>query len=84
MTTIDPVTRAQLIRLSTIWRKRAHKVGPMHAWWDYIFDVESVLKGEQTAVVWTPEQLVTVGREGLIKYAGWTEEKLDKEVGVFP
>jgi len=50
--------RAELTRLVAELRKVAQPVGPIHSWWDLIFDVEAVLKGRRSILTQTPEKWI--------------------------
>lgn len=79
MNTITDLERRQLLGLHNEWEKIAVKVGPLHAWWDYIFDVRCILAGKPPLLSWNAQQYIEEGRDGLIKYGHWKKDLLEKD-----
>jgi hypothetical protein len=46
--------RARLVELAAWMRKIAAPVGPLHGYWDTIFDIEALLAGRETCLKMTP------------------------------
>jgi hypothetical protein len=42
------MTDDELRKAAIAMRKIAAPIGPMHAYWDVIFDIEAILKGEKS------------------------------------
>ena len=59
----DPKVR--LAELVVELRQRAAPVGPMHAFWDMIFDIEAVLANRDAVVKMTIEQRIAEAEEAL-------------------
>lgn len=55
--TIPPTAaqRIRLLELAAVMRHRAAKVGPMHSWWDDIFDMEALATDRPTHPNWSAE-----------------------------
>jgi hypothetical protein len=56
------MTTEQRLKLTLLEREMtriAAPVGPMHGWWDPIFDIRAVLGGEQPLVEMSVEERVT-------------------------
>jgi len=49
-------------------REIASPVGPMHAWWDMIFDGETLLKGGRPILNWTEEDWIKEAEGNLFKH----------------
>ena len=75
---LTPLQRAQLLTLATAWRVIAQPVGPMHSWWDYIFDVEAMLLGGTPMRGESVEWYIDYGRLELIKGKYWNESALNE------
>lgn len=67
MNTITSEQRVKLDLLQRAMTTIALPVGPMHAWWDPIFDIGELLAGRKT--------MVTMTSEGWIEYAESTLTK---------
>jgi hypothetical protein len=55
----SPITAedcAQLTALAHQLRAMAEPQGPLHAWWDWIGDIEAVVAGEPTLLHLTPAE----------------------------
>lgn len=46
----EECTNALILSLAEDMRKVASKTGPLHCWWDVIFDMEEFTKGRHTIV----------------------------------
>lgn len=75
--TITPVQRLHLLRLVVAWRIIAQPVGPMHAWWDCIFDVECLLSGGKPMLDEDADWYIQHMREGLLRWNRWRQDKLN-------
>lgn len=77
---LTPLQRAQLVHLATAWRRIAQPVGPLHAWWDYIFDVEAILNGGWPMLKETADEFIKDGRDGLVRWGYVTAEQIDAQL----
>jgi hypothetical protein len=50
--------KAKIEELTKRMRAVAAPVGPMHSWWDVIFDMEAFVKGEKTIVIMTADKWI--------------------------
>lgn len=58
---MTPEQKTKIEDLTRRMRSIAAPVGPMHSWWDVIFDMEAFVKGERT--------IVTMSADGWIEHA---------------
>lgn len=54
--------RRELERLVKRMRSHAAKFGPLHGWWDTIFDIEAFLQGRPTLLKGTAEEWLAAAR----------------------
>jgi len=68
---MNTVTSEQRVKLDLLQRAMtavAAPVGPMHAWWDDIFDIRCLLAGHKTMLVMTPEEWIESAETTLTKW----------------
>jgi len=80
MQILTDLERSQLTKLAAAWRRVAAPVGPLHAWWDFIFDAECLLKGRKPMLDETVQWYIQEGRDGLVKWGHWKAEVLDEHL----
>ena len=44
-------------------RDRAEPIGPLHAMWDLIFDLEAILENRETFLGWNPQKYIEYARK---------------------
>jgi len=57
--------RERLQQLVLELRARAAPIGPLHSFWDYIFDIEAHLKGEPTILIHSTKEWVAIAEKNL-------------------
>lgn len=60
------VSRERLVTLRDAMVEVAAAVGPMHAWWDFIFDIDCFLAGKKSFVLVKTESEWIELAEGLL------------------
>jgi len=59
--------RDRLVFLVKKMRETASKIGPMHSWWDTIFDIEAFLESERTILNKSVEEWISYSENLLNK-----------------
>lgn len=57
--------RERLLFLARELRKIAAPVGPMHSFWDIIFDIEAFIQGQETILIKTAEEWIAYAEKCL-------------------
>lgn len=68
-TDLTPAQRARLTQLVAAMRAVAAPVGPLHAWWDEIIDIECVLTGRKPQLTMTPDEWIAEAERNLARHA---------------
>ena len=66
MRELTSTQRDAMIRLIDRLRDRAEPIGPLHSFWDLIFDMEAFLRGDKTFLNESADEYISIA-EGYLK-----------------
>jgi hypothetical protein len=68
MPNVTPTQRDELLLLTERLRVRAVSAGPLHSFWDLIFDIEGFLAGKPTLLQHSAEDWITLAADLLARH----------------